>query len=134
MDKQAIFNQVAAHLIKQNKKSMAVVEGHYSTELQCAYRSVDENGNVLKCAIGCLIPDEFYYKAMEGVIVPAIVNRYYALRKHLDIANIDNDYQENQQDISFLAGLQTIHDLHKPKHWRDKLASFAERFELSFEQ
>lgn len=32
----------------------------------CTYRSQDENGNVLKCAVGHIIKDEFYHIGLEG--------------------------------------------------------------------
>jgi|SRR5687768_7570045 len=51
---QEVFNQITAHLLKQNEKSMV--------GLGCAYRS-ELLG--LKCAAGCLISDTEYTKEMD---------------------------------------------------------------------
>jgi len=57
-DRQKIFDTVAAHLLKQNKKSVGADNlGHV-----CQYRSSDG----LKWAIGCLITDEAYYPNLEN--------------------------------------------------------------------
>jgi hypothetical protein len=53
-DKQALFNHVATHLIKQGRRS--VRNG------QCAYRGNDGT----RCAAGCLIDDAQYTAEMEG--------------------------------------------------------------------
>ena len=53
MKKQEVFNKVAAHLLAQGKPALKGED--------CVYRSKDG----LKCAIGCLIPDENYTPEME---------------------------------------------------------------------
>lgn len=51
---QEIYDEVVTFLVKQGKRA--------SGQGSCMYRT--ENG--LKCAIGCLIPDELYKGEMEG--------------------------------------------------------------------
>jgi len=55
--KDRIFTTVMDHLIVQNRQS-------YDTEREiCVYKHKDG----LKCAIGCLIPDEEYSPKLEGM-------------------------------------------------------------------
>lgn len=56
MTAQEIFNIVALHLFNQQAGSFDENYEH------CLYR----NDDGLKCAIGCLIPDEKYSEDMEG--------------------------------------------------------------------
>ena len=53
MTDQELFDRVVTHLAKQGRRAMARVA--------CLYRTPDG----LKCAIGCLIPDEKYRAEME---------------------------------------------------------------------
>ncbi len=57
---QQVFDQVARHLMTQNRKSI------------CAYRSEFIN---LSCAAGCLIADDEYMPSMEGSLWIDLVNR-----------------------------------------------------------
>lgn len=64
--KQQIFTKVKAHLLQQGKQSM-----RQTKPVQiCAYRG-DEG---LKCAIGCLIPDNEYSSCIEGYAIHALIN------------------------------------------------------------
>lgn len=58
---QEIFNKVITHLRKQGKPA---AEGPY-----CRYRTEDG----LKCAVGCLLPDEEYDSKYEGHIVGGLI-------------------------------------------------------------
>jgi hypothetical protein len=69
MTKQEIFDTVALHLIKQGKKSVNDIG-------RCLYRSPEG----LKCAIGCLIPDEVYQRSMEGHGVSRLLGNYDSLK------------------------------------------------------
>lgn len=66
---QATFNKVYTHLNTQRKPS---VNRRYG---QCLYRNY-EKGAVLKCAIGCLIPDKKYKDTMEGYDVLILRRRF----------------------------------------------------------
>ena len=56
MTNQELFDTVSAHLLKQNERSA-------SGNGECLYRGPSG----LKCAIGCLIPDDRYTPDLEGV-------------------------------------------------------------------
>lgn len=64
MTEQEIFNQVATHLLTQMRTAQSVEQPAGG----CRYR-VETQGRVLKCAVGCLIPDESYTPDLEGVAV-----------------------------------------------------------------
>lgn len=56
-DPQQVFDQVAVHIIAQGRRAQ-----DYGS---CRYRTEDG----LKCAVGCLIPDELYDPHLEGASV-----------------------------------------------------------------
>ena len=91
------FLKVKTHLLTQNKKSHDVGEG-------CVYR----NSEGLKCAVGCLIPDEDYAANMEFKGVDNLQHR--GLLKGMD--------------TYMLRELQLIHDLNPPSMWKEKLDTF----------
>ena len=59
MNKQRVFEFVTTFLASQGKPAS-------NDKGSCFYRTKDDNGKTLKCAAGCLIPDNVYYEAMEG--------------------------------------------------------------------
>lgn len=61
---QDIFDRVVTHLFTQKKQSKEPARG--STPCCCRYRYKSDDGTVLKCAIGCLIPDSEYKEGFEG--------------------------------------------------------------------
>jgi hypothetical protein len=92
MNKQEILNAVVTHLRKQGVPAIA----SDSSENECMYRT--EAG--LKCAAGCLIPDEDYNPIFEGSQV-----RGYGS----PVA----DYFSNRfgsEEVKFIRALQRIHD------------------------
>lgn len=104
---QEIFDTVAAHLLKQKQRSMW-------NEEECAYRGA----NGLKCAIGCLIPDEFYDIDME----------------RRDVINLLVDFnlgfEVNPSGKRLLWSLQECHDIVNPDDWNTALRSIADHFNL----
>ena len=67
---QEIYDTVVKHLFAQGKPAF----GYYSEEKTvgesgCAYRTGE-----LKCAVGCLIPDDVYRSDMENQSVKNLVN------------------------------------------------------------
>jgi hypothetical protein len=110
MNEQDIFNKVAAHLLKQNKASMII--GAHSFPL-CKYRSFDG----LKCAIGCLIPDEDYDPAIDdgnGLEIGRALP-YIGVKTRTEIGSY----------LPLLRKLQHIHDQHDPSTWAFQLAQLA---------
>lgn len=86
MTNQEIFDKVVNHLLTQNEKAM--------TKFRCQYRTEDG----LKCAIGCLIPDEKYRREFDDKALVVI-----ELMEFLpNIITIKN--------IPLLEDLQYIHD------------------------
>ena len=65
---QEIFDTVAEHLWKQMCAAVTRPEGLYDS---CAYRADDGK----KCAVGCLILDQEYTPAMEGLPVKALLRQ-----------------------------------------------------------
>lgn len=132
MDKQAVFDRVAKHLLTQQARAMYVTNenGHMS----CAYRGADN----MSCAVGCLIDDKYYNPDCEGVSVP------------IDLENIGNNepqeciladclikslgYTPTTDDLSLLRSLQLIHDTYDADNWRDELIKLAFDEGLAFNE
>lgn len=110
MTDQETFNKVKEHLLTQNRKS-------YDTYVGCMYRNADG----LKCAIGCLIPDELYHPGIEKEPVTHLATRNDGLGLFLQ-----------QFNLPLLEELQGIHDCTPTDEWPDKLEEVAERFELEY--
>lgn len=99
MNKLDIFNKVKEHLLTQNEKSY---QGDY-----CMYRA--ENG--LKCAVGCLIKDEYYNETLEGK--PLLVDTVSeAVAKSLGLGKV---LPLNM--FNMLSRLQDIHDNYDNNEW-----------------
>lgn len=109
MKRQEIFNRVYTHLLKQNQASKG-------SDDRCKYKS--DNG--LKCAIGCLIPDDIYDPKMEGMSIEFIYDSYPKMKK-LNLG----------REISFLSGLQKIHDDFPVHLWDKQLREFAVRWNVT---
>lgn len=106
MDKQAIFNKVATHLLAQGARSM----GKYGSFEGCAYRGAGG----ARCAIGVLIPDELYRNELEGVEVEHLP---FDVR---DALGTDDSYMRE-----FLHELQAVHDESPVAYWRQALNNVA---------
>jgi hypothetical protein len=100
MNHQAVFETVAEHLLKQNKKSIDGV---------CSYRG--PNGT--KCAIGALIKDEVYDPYIERHMVSSPV-----VTAALENSGI---HIESGADNFLLLRLQAVHDNYPPQAWADQL-------------
>lgn len=113
--KQELFDKVANHLLTQN----AVSEDGKGN---CMYRG--EGG--LKCAVGVLIPDQFYNSDMESLIVNpegGIVANVLVQE-----AGVDKDH------LRLLAKLQFLHDNVRVSKWRNQLAEIADDEGLVFNE
>jgi len=67
MNRQEIFDTVVRHLFMQGRPAR-----EYELAM-CCYRLLDGDV-VLKCAVGCLIPDEDYRVEMESKVVAALLD------------------------------------------------------------
>ena len=110
-----VFNKVEAHLLAQGEKSMS---GYLGLSDVCAYRG--EGGR--KCAIGCLIKDEFYHKDLEGLGMWGDKLHMRATQKPLEdaltasgITNITNTQAHMLNDLQYL------HDTVEPEHWEQEI-------------
>ena len=110
---QYTFDQVAAHLIEQNEKSM-------SNDIGCAYRG--KNG--MRCAIGFCISNEDYDPKMEGCFVDM---RYGPDKLFTIMDKVSLGYYKNS---NFLDDLQVIHDCNLPIIWPAMLKQFAKSYSL----
>lgn len=111
---QEIFDIVSAHLLKQNERSCTVdVNGSDP----CLYRGPF----MMKCAIGCLIPDDKYEKKFEDFALgsPIIGPLICAA------ANIDPEHIELPKE------LQHIHDEMDPCCWAEQLRKTADEWKLT---
>lgn len=104
MNNQEVLDKVANHLLTQMEVS--------ADEFGCKYRGP----NGLKCAIGCLIPDEKYIPAMEGLSSNHVI--------------IQGNLSNFLGDIKLLKKLQFIHDQHEPVEWRSLLETLANDYNL----
>jgi hypothetical protein len=111
MNNQEIFDKVATHLFAQGER--AHVSG------SCRYRTEDG----LKCAVGCLIPDEMYSDLMEDTSIHSFPDQFPDVYEYLG----------GEQTIILLSDLQSIHDW--PQNWssedklRENLRDFGEYIE-----
>lgn len=103
-DKQLVFDTVAEHLLKQGKKSFYVDNKNVKV---CAYRG--DGG--LKCAAGCLIPDEQYDSSIESVGWRKLAERGVV----------------SYNCCPLIDDLQDIHDSVKPKNWLSCLHEYADK-------
>ena len=117
---QATFDKVAEHLIKQGRKAI-------NAGATCCYRTDGERGDVLKCAIGCLIPDDMYNIKFEGHGINRLFENFRAIEDYL-LAGVG---------VDLLVSLQSAHDVATPETgetmrdaFRLKLITVAEKFGL----
>lgn len=92
--KQEIFDTVVKHLAQQKRRSVIP-----NTNI-CMYRS--EEG--LKCAIGCLIPDEEYNPEMENKAASRIVksaDNILGMNNLLDALQAAHDNNTNVENLQF---------------------------------
>lgn len=116
---QTVFDTVAKHLLTQNAKSLSDHE-------TCVYRS--KSG--LKCAVGCLIADEYYHPELEGgsVYNLDVVVAVMATIDPLQTLPI----VEREEIARLLRHLQKIHDSFEPETWPMHLVDLASKFKLTF--
>lgn len=102
-----VFDRVSNHMLTQNQRA-----SHASS---CMYRTP----NGLKCAVGCLIPDEDYSDRFEGITYQlAIRAARPALAANLR-AVVESQIGKGHTDL--LTNLQYIHDKYEPCNWPAKL-------------
>lgn len=106
---QEVFNIMYKHLLTQNKKCFITVDNE--KDIRCRYRGLDG----MKCAAGCLIPDEKYSESMENVGWIGLTNRDQVPREHREMIH----------------DAQMIHDWFEPELWKSELEKLATKYELT---
>jgi len=134
MKKQDIFNTVALHLLAQKAKATTARE---DLSYSCRYRTASG----LKCAVGCLIPDELYTESLEGASVHGII----MVARHMATGSVDPindpylknvkitkeqadlfmDLLEEDGSVHLLEELQVVHDVRQIHEWRMELSKLA---------
>ncbi len=117
MNDQDIFDTVSKHLLTQGKKSVMNPTGE-AGDADCAYRGVGG----LKCAIGCLIPDDRYHAGLEGES---------ATSPEVKLA-LGDVYNNSGPCPGFLIDLlQQCHDRYLPDQWAARLDKIADLLKLN---
>jgi len=120
MKKQEILDKVATHLLSQMEQAL-------SKGGSCMYRT--EAG--LKCAIGCLIPDDLYDPDIEDAPVSCFVRVRNAYQPEWRVARtIGRKLGIRSTHYRLLEDLQSLHDEYKPKDWQSGLTRIAEDHRL----
>ena len=73
----------------------------------------------LKCAVGGLIPDEFYKKEMEGKCIHFIWHTYPEMEMLFE-----------EGSLYLLSSLQAAHDHAEPERWMEELDQIQREYEL----
>lgn len=107
MNEYDVFCKVREHLLTQMAKA---------TDFDvCRYRAPDGK----RCAVGCLIKDEFYTPDLEGLptdmhpVCVALEQSGVPITPHM---------------IEILNELQWIHDQHKVTDWKQELNDLADKY------
>ena len=112
MNPQEIYDTVKEHLLTQMEESMHPVHKY------CMYR----NPSGLKCAVGCLIPDELYDPRMDNGGVSG---------KGLSLLLQEFSLPEWMlKNSGLLHALQRVHDATEPDAWREGLQTVARTYGL----
>lgn len=93
--------------------------GGVEGEMHCAYRGV----NNTSCAVGCLIPPDFYNPQIEGKDASQIIHDFPTVAKGSGFS---------KRNEKLLTELQCIHDFINSADWKSELQSLARKFRLKF--
>jgi hypothetical protein len=113
---QEVFNTVVRHLRKQGCKAMARENNPDGVfDAICKYRLETDDGTVLKCAAGCLIPDEAYEDSLEN-------RGWITLIVHKKVPGFHSN---------LIVDLQCVHDNHPVREWEGQLELLAVKYNLT---
>lgn len=107
---QEIFNTVALHLLKQNRR--ATKEDNPES---CQYQGKDNT----QCAVGCLIPKKYYRSTYETQSINGLIDN----PKGLGMPEPLHEFLDKNQEL--LRALQRLHDGQPPKNWLNALKNLA---------
>lgn len=109
MTRQEIFNTVRDHLLKQQARCI-------NEDNNCQYRGP----NGMRCAIGCLIPDEHYKPELEGWGIAPLVEPRNILPEGkllLEALTATLGGEPDKDTLLLLYKLQLIHDTENLNDW-----------------
>ncbi len=123
-----VFETVKAHLLNQMRQAKDPGEG-------CAYRVTfrDDDGDeieTLRCAVGCLIKDEYYDPRFEGLGIERCPPSRSEDHQTLVGALRSSGVPTTPTAISILTMLQSVHDNYSPVNWASELTLVEKRVEL----
>lgn len=134
---QEIFTTVVQHLRQQQCKSQE------DASLVCQYRITNEEGETLKCAVGCLIGDGYYNHRMEGQSLPKTLADLQtslegsrAINYECKLTLLIKALKQNEVDVyeplvlPLLSSLQHIHDECNVDAWEPAFKQLAVAFKL----
>ena len=112
---QEAFDTIVNHLATQNEQCS-------QDEVGCAYRGSSEHEEEhMKCAVGCLIKDEFYDKSFEG----NVISNSEALQRAVD----SSGFPTNLKALELYSEMQRVHDTNvfyvgndSAVRWMDRIA------------
>lgn len=102
-----VFNQVAAHLLKQNKRSITTDDQGF---VNCQYRSPEG----LMCAAGCLMSEEEYHPSFENTSYDGLTFE-------------ESGPTSKLKHVKLIQELQALHDGYGPEDWKNELKAIARR-------
>ena len=105
---QEVFDQITQHLLKQGKAARSATGS-------CRYRT-EVQGEVLKCAAGCLIADDEYDSKFEGDTWRVLVRLHVITGYHEEL----------------ITSLQKMHDTCLVNEWPERLRQLAEDYDLQY--
>ena len=106
---QEVFDQITQHLLQQGKAAK-------STTGDCRYR-VEVQGEILRCAAGCLIADNEYAEdSLEGRSWGLLVSNRTIPKKHCEL----------------IKSLQNVHDTCSVREWPKQFERLARCYKLQY--
>lgn|SRR5574338_387511 len=116
--KQETFDYVAEFLLKQGGPCYKYDD---EGDRRCLYR----NSNGMKCAAGCLIPDDKYIPEMDNITIDDAIL--------CDDPMIADILKEEGHSVAFVKCLQEIHDCNCNEwyNWKSEMIEFAKENNLS---
>lgn len=115
---QEVFDQVAKHMLTQNRKSILADNG------PCAYRGA----NGLKCAAGALMTDEEYKYWFDADDSGKLTDKGGGWDSLVECGAVPDVH------ASLILALQDVHDRGTVEQWPERLKKVAETYSLQFNQ
>lgn len=113
-----VFTKIVNHMVDQGVKALD------SFSAKCKYRTsqmIAGESKVLKCAAGCLIPDDKYELRMENYLANELVLVFDCMKVYRPF-------------VDLIRTCQIIHDKCKPHEWSRELLDVANQHSLELSQ